>query len=230
MDSTRNEGTKSFPPRKPLWIACSKVIDMDQFLASLPKTVIALSAMVLALFLFRQISPPVTICQAQMDLFRDSQKNFLYAPKITNGLERIARIDQVIKSCKVDNSPGGCFELFVGLKKVSVDMHNIPEQCAEEAGEEKEIKGNIWKTLKLMVQMAWGERAPASHMQKNGWYDTSEISLYCELRRHAIRFYGKDEFNRWQEEMLKGMPKSENLTREQVWPRSILSTPCDLYR
>lgn len=186
--------------------------------------------MIVALIVIIMMNPPVTVCDAQLELFRDSQKNFLYAPPAERGMRIPAEVKRLTDLCMANNSPGGCFDLFVGLKKMAVDLRNIPEQCVERASSEPEIKQWLWNSLKLMVQIAWGDRPPASYMQKNGWFDSSEITLYCNLRRHAIRLYGQERFAQWQEEMLKSLPKSEGLTREQIWPRSILSTSCDAYR
>lgn len=203
---------------------------MDRFFESLPNSLKALGIMIAALVVIIIMNPPVTVCDAQMQIFRESQKNFLYPPPAEGGVRIPAQVKTLMDNCVNDNSPGGCFDLFVGLKKMVVDLRNIPEQCAEKAGEEPEIKAWLWRSLKLMVQIAWGDRAPASYMQKNGWFDTSEVTLFCNLKRHAVRLYGKDRFAQWQEEMLRNMPKAEGLTREQIWPRSILSTPCDAYR
>lgn len=203
---------------------------MEQLLASLPKPVIALGAMLIMLMVIYRMSPPITICDAQMEIFRDSQKRFLYSQRGESGLGLPARFDTVTKNCMDDNSPGGCFELFQSLKKTVVDMRNIPDQCVDTAAEEPEIQRSLWKTVKLMVQLAWGERAPASFMQKNGWFDSSDVTLFCELKRASIRFYGAEKVSEWQEGLLQNMPKAEKLTREQVWPRSLLSTPCDSFR
>lgn len=202
---------------------------MDQLLASLPKPLIAIVALVLGLLVIIRMNPPVTVCDSQLALFRDSQKNFLF-PKGGGELQAPSRIDQVVRTCMNDNSPGGCFELFQGLKKMVVDMRNIPDQCIETAAEEPVIQKWVWTNLKLMVQSAWGEKPPASYLQKNGWFDASEITIYCDLKRAALRFYGQEKFAQWQEGMLTGMPKADKLTREQVWPRSILSVACDSFR
>lgn len=204
---------------------------LDQLLSSLPKTVLAIGVMIIALVVFRQIQPPRSICDAQIEIFRDSQKKFLYASvPNSEGIALPSNIKRFTDVCKGDNSPGGCFELFLGLRKMAVDIKNIPDQCAEKASEEPEIDNWLWKSLKLMVQIAWGDRAPASYLQKNGWYDASEVTLFCDLRRQAIRIYGNERFSEWQETALKDLPKAEQFSREQVWQRNILSTACDLYR
>lgn len=203
---------------------------MDQILAVLPKTLIAIIVMVVALLVFRQIQPPKTICDAQLELFRETQKKFLFERLKVSDTELPSLARKMFDDCSDHNGPGGCFEYFELLKKMAIDLDNIPEQCAEATGEVAEVNQWLWKSMKLMVQMAWGERPPASYMQRNGWFDTSELTLFCSLRRQAVRIYGNERFTEWQEGMLQSMPQAASLTREQIWPLSILSTSCDIYR
>jgi hypothetical protein len=67
-------------------------------------------------------------------------------------------------------------------------------------------------------------------MQKTGWFDSSEIVLYCSLRRNVTSMYGQEYLRGWIEEQLKTLPQAETMRREDVWQRSILSTSCDAYR
>jgi hypothetical protein len=203
---------------------------VDQFLNSLPKTVLAIGVMIVGLFLIRQLQPPRTICDTQLESFRETQKTFLYSTTTLSGITKLSEVKRLTELCKQDNSPGGCFELFLGLRKMTADLKNIPDQCAEAAAGEKAITNWVWSSMKLMVQMAWGDRAPASYIQKNGWYDTSELTLFCNLKNQALRLYGQDEFKRWQQQALTDLPKADELGWDQVWQRNILSTPCELYR
>lgn len=203
---------------------------LDQLLASLPKTFIAIVVMVIGLLLIRQYDPPRTICDAQMELFRESQKKFLYPEPGSGMIKKSALVKTLFEHCKQNNSPGGCFEFFELLKKMSVDLSAVPEQCSEAVGEEEPIKKWLKESLKLMVLMAWGSKAPASYNLKRGWYDASELTLFCGLRRHVIRIYGQDDFAKWQEAILSSVPDADKLDRNQVWQRNLLSTPCDLYR
>lgn len=204
---------------------------MDQVIASLPKAFVAIVVLSLGLFFLRQVQPPVTICDAQMEIFKDSQKKFLYPQESENSaIKKSSLAAKLFEQCSNDNRPGGCFEFFENLKKMTIDLGNIPEQCIEAAGGQDEIRTWLWKPLRLMVQMAWGSRAPASYLQKNGWFDSSEITLFCSLRRHAKRLYGAEEFAQWQEGLLKELPDADKMNREAVWQRNLLSTSCDLYR
>ena len=167
-----------------------------------------------------------------MELFRDSQKKFLYRQPSEASIKKVVLVKTLFDECSNDNSPGGCFELFQNLKKMLADLQNIPEECAETAGAEPEVEKWLWQALKLMIDMAWGPKPPQSYMQKKGWFDSSELTLYCGLKHHAIRIYGQKTFSEWQEKILVSMPNPDKipLDRTQAWNRSLLSTQCELYR
>lgn len=202
---------------------------MDQFLSTLPKSVIAFGAILIGFVFIVLNDPPKTVCDSQLELFREAQKSFLY-PQKGSGLERPALIKELVEVCQHDNSPGGCFELFVRLKKLAVDLNNIPRQCSEKASAEPEISRWLWRSLKLMAQMAWGERAPASYSDKHGWFDGSDVALYCDLKKNAERLFGQEAFASWREGVIHELPQSDRLTREQLWSKTLFSTPCDSFR
>jgi hypothetical protein len=203
---------------------------MDQFLASLPKSFIAIVAIVITLLVLRQWDPPRTVCDTQIEYFKDAQKKFLYPESTSSEVKKQALVKTLFETCNNENNPGGCFEYFESIKKMLTDLKNVPEQCSEAIGEVPEVQQWTWKTLRLMVQMAWGPKPPISYIQKNGWFDSSELSLYCGLRQEAIRIYGREKYGEWQEQMLQSMPGAEKLDRNQIWQRHLLSTPCDLYK
>jgi len=202
---------------------------MNQLLASLPKTVVALGAIALGFLLIVLFDPPRTVCDSQMELFREAQKTFLY-PSSQRNIQKPPLIKELHAICQHDNSPGGCFELFQSLKKLSVDLDNIPRQCSEKAAGEAEIQQWLPKSLKLMVQIAWGEKSPLTYAQRHAWFDASDVALYCDLRKNAIRIFGESWFAQWRESIMKELPQADRMPREQLWQKSIFSTACDAFR
>jgi hypothetical protein len=202
---------------------------MDQFFSSLPKPLLAIGAILIGFLLIRLNDPPRTVCDVQMEIFRDSQKTFLYKQSKTE-LGQPSRVNQLYDLCVSETGPGGCFELFEGLKKLNADLRNIPYECSERAGSETEIKKWLTDSMKLMVRIAWGERMPAAHTLKNGWFDASELALFCDMKKSWVKMYGNEAYTVWREDLIKTLPKSDQLAREQVWQRSLLSTPCDSFR
>jgi hypothetical protein len=202
---------------------------VDQFIQSLPKTVLALLAIVIGFLLIIYFNPPHTVCDAQLDLFRESQRTFLYAAT-EKGFVRPPEIKHLYNTCQEDNSPGSCFEYFEKLKKLTTDLVNIPRECSATAAGETEISSWLWQSLKLMTQIAWGPKAPQSYLDKHSWFDASDVSLFCELKQNATRIFGEEKFAAWRETTMKELPQADKLSREQVWSKTILSTACDSYR
>lgn len=200
---------------------------MNQLLATLPKPLIAIVAILVGYILMRINDPPKTVCDAQMALFQESQKSFLYS---ATEFGKPSMAKEAYEICKADNSPGGCFEFFERLKRLNADLANIPEQCSETAAKDEKISTWLQRSLALMVQMAWGERAPASYVQKNGWFDGSEVALFCDLKRSTTHIFGDEVYAQWRESILTSLPDYQKIGREQAWAKSLVSTPCDNYR
>lgn len=203
---------------------------MDQFFASLPKPVLALGVILIGFALIVFNDPPRTVCDGQLELIRESQEEFLYFRRGAGGATKPALITELITRCKGDNSPGGCFELFQRLKKMQADLLNIPSSCSEDAMSDGNIKSGLLGSLKLMSQIAWGENAPTSVLKRNGWLDASDLALYCDLKKSAVRFLGQETFEEWRNGVISGLPGADLLEGDQPYQRSIFATPCSEYR
>ncbi|MES2855159.1 MAG: hypothetical protein V4692_04820 [Bdellovibrionota bacterium] len=203
---------------------------MDQFLASLPKTVVAVAVIVIGFLLIVMMNPPKTVCDSQLELFRESQKEFLYPVGLVAGEKKPPEAKRMFELCQSSNSPGGCFELFHNLKKLNADLVNVPAQCGSEALGEPAVKEWLFKSIKLMVQIPWGQRGPATVLQKTGWFDSSDLALYCDLSKTSSRLMGAEAFKAWRETVVSELPGIETGSREQVWGRSLFSIGCAAYR
>lgn len=202
---------------------------MDQLINSLPKTVVAIGAILIGFFLIVMNDPPKTVCDTQMELFRESQRTFLYAPPESK-LAKSILVKDLHKLCKDSNSPGGCFEYFQRLKKFVVDLENMPKTCADTVAAESAVKVWLWESLKIIAQISWGDRIPASYSRKHGWLDASDLALFCDLKKNAGRLYGDHVFAQWREEVLNSFPGADQVDREVLWRKSIFSTPCTAFQ
>ncbi|MCM2280870.1 MAG: hypothetical protein NDI61_03375 [Bdellovibrionaceae bacterium] len=200
---------------------------MDQLIASLPARVVAIAAIVLGFLFFMLNDPPKTVCDIQLEVFQKEQEKFLYPA--AKGVRK-PEIDKDLEMCRLGAGPGGCFELFRKLRKLAVDIENIPRQCTEDAAQRAEIRKGIWGSLKLMVMLAWGERPPLTYVQKNGWLDASDVALYCRLKQQAVELFGREAWMGFRDSSTKDLPGAAQLTREQIWQRSLISTACENYR
>lgn len=200
---------------------------MEQFLASLPTRVLAIGAIILGFLFFLLNDPPKTVCDVQLDIFQKEQDRFLYPS--ASGVQK-PEIDKAFEVCRQGAGPGDCFDLFRKLKKLALDVENIPRQCTGAASGRSEVKKGIWGSLKLMVMLAWGERPPLTYVQRQGWLDTSDVALFCRLKHQAVEIFGREAWIGFREAVVKDLPGAATLPKEQVWQRSLLSTACENFR
>lgn len=199
---------------------------LDQLIHSLPKTVLALIVIAVGFAVIVASDPPRTVCDSQLELFQQQQKEFLYSAQ--GGRPVMAQ--RFYEMCKQSNSPGGCFEFFLRLKKMNQDLDLIPQQCSETVAADSTLQNWIFKSMKLMMQISWGDRGPASVTRKNAWFDASDLSTFCDLKKHATRIYGIEKMDEWREGVLTGLPEADKLDHDSLYQRSLISTPCEAYR
>lgn len=203
---------------------------LDQFIASLPKTVLALIVILIGFVAIVAYDPPRTACDSQLELFKLQQKDFLYGPESHAGSSSPPLAKAMFAQCQDANSPGGCFEFFIRLKKMNDDLDLLPKQCSEAAASDDQLQNWIFKSLKLMAQISWGDRGPASANHRDGWFDASDLGLYCGLKKHATQIYGIEKMDAWRDGVLGSLPEAEKLDHDSVYQRSLLATPCEAYR
>lgn len=203
---------------------------MDQFINSLPKPVIGLIVVIVG-FIFIVINdPPKTICETQLQSFRHLQGTFIYGQSIDGSSKRPPLAQELHDLCLQENGTGGCFEYIQQLKRFTNDLKSLPRECSAVAASEQQIPYWLLKSLKLMAQIAWGERAPASYSRRHAWFDAADIAVFCDLRETAVRILGPDSFNKWRDDLIATLPEGASLSKEDAYRRSIFSTPCDAFR
>jgi len=200
------------------------------FILSIPKVILAFVVLVLGFGVIIYSDPPRTVCDSQLDIFKESQKEFLYSRPGLNNTVQGPLLSELYDLCQAGNSPGGCFEYFIRLRKMNQDLENVPTQCSTTVAEEKPVKTAIFGSLKLMAKISWGDRGPASTYKRTGWLDTSDLVVYCDLKRQAVRIFSQEYYDEWQTKTLSNLPESENIDPEQALQKSLFATSCDIYR
>ncbi len=201
---------------------------MGQFFASFSKTTLAFGAIVIGFIFIVLSDPPKTACDSQLELFMKVQGDFVYAR--TSGVSKQPLIKELYANCQVANSPGGCFEFFLRLKKLNQDLDSIPRQCSETMGADAPLKSWLLKSMTLMAQISWGDRGPASVTRRSAWFDTSDLALFCGLKKNASQLYGIEKVDEWREEVLGLLPEASKLDREQLFQKSLFATACEAFR
>lgn len=197
---------------------------MDELLRKAPKTLVAIVALIVGYFVIMAANPPRTLCDEQLDLFKQTQKSFL----ANQGKAQRSVAVQLHEQCKSENGPGGCFDYFLNLKKMVEDLERIPKSCGSALGEDALVKQWLLKSITLMTQIAWGEK-PTAQVQahRTGWMDASDFRLFCRIKVLSTRIFGEEEFGSFRDSLLASLPGAKELNREQIWSRSIFSLRCD---
>jgi hypothetical protein len=202
---------------------------MNQWLHSLSKNTIAFLAIVGGILLIVLSQPPHTVCDSQVAEIQESQKHFLYIDPPDSKVIKTTRYEVLRDRCKSSNDPGGCYELFEGIKVPLNDLNAFPAECGAALGGVAPVKKARWETVDLLVRLGWGSKPPTSYNAKFGWLDTADITLYCKLKTRISFMFGEPAWASFREKTMADLPGSKDLTRNQVWDMSLLSENCARY-
>lgn len=201
---------------------------MDQIMSLIPKWLLAVLVIgggIVAIILY---DPPHTVCESQLDVFRDAQKRFLFQYKVKKKTE-VPKYRMLVDQCKMTNDPGGCYELFQETRMMLNDLKSVPTECMPKAGEIREVKTALWEVTELMLRLAWGEKPPNAYREKFHWLDTADVSLYCGLKQAVIASYGDNAWDAFRVKISRSLPGADKLSDNDVWQKTLFSENCAAY-
>jgi hypothetical protein len=201
---------------------------LDRYLALIPKTTLAFLAIVGGILFIVFSDPPRTVCDAQIEVFKNAQKRFLYKDPKSKQIQT-TKYEKLIDHCRMTNTGGGCYELFQEVKIFLHDLGAVPTKCNSAIGGVSEVHKVLWDVTDLMVRIAWGDKPPEGYYAKFKWLDTADISLFCSLKSEVINVYGDAQWTAFREKMMTDLPGAKDLPRTQVWEMSIFSENCARY-
>jgi hypothetical protein len=216
-------------------------------LDQIPRPLLVFTVLLMGVALFFVLQKPHSVCASQLVLFKEAEAGQIYPRKVKTAT-RPPLFPRLVDNCKIGNSPGACYELFTGLRKILRDLQSGPQECLAELGEEAEIRKAVTSGTELLVRLAWGSRPPEQGLAKFGWLETLDLSLYCQLKAMYIKMYGDEEWEQFRQttqaklpgeaeiiqdgncvncETLKKAPAI--LSAEEIWLRSLFSLRCESY-
>lgn len=217
-------------------------------LNNLPRPVIVFGTLFIGVILFFVIQKPHSVCDSQLEVFRESQKGQIFTYKVKNS-NRPALYPRVVEACRMGNSSGACYEMFSILKKLMRDLNASPQECLVPFGEVAEVKKALNEGTQIVVQLAWGEKPPENAFSKFGWFQTADIGLFCSLKSTYLRVYGESGWNKFRLATHKKLPgeasvyengaclnceykkmANEKLSDEEIWVKSLFSVRCDQFQ
>jgi hypothetical protein len=213
-----------------------------------PRPIFVAGVLALGVAAFFYIQKPVTVCDLQVDVFKEAQAGQVFPKKIKN-IIRPPVYSKHVQVCKEGNSPGACFELFSFMKKFVRDLASAPTECLPNFGEIGEVKRVLSESSQMLVQLAWGDQPPQRGGARFGWLEAPDLALFCHLRDYYLRIYGQEKWDSLRvgtyEKLVGEKPVFENgkclncayrkrasevFSAEDLWALSIFSVRCEQYR
>ena len=200
-------------------------MNIEELIRRSPKPLVAFIVLSVGLILMLVFNPPRTACDKQFDYFVESQVGFLTPAKGSKQIKPL--FDQVYSNCKDGNSPGACFELFLGVGKMLDELERFPRECSSVVAGQGLVRKHLVASLDLLVKLAWGaEAVPTGFTSKHSWLDASDFRLYCRSRAMFTRLYGEEAMKAFRDKIHAELPGASEMSREAIWSRSIFSSNC----
>lgn len=198
---------------------------MDNFLNSLPRSVLVAGALAVGLLFIFIMNPPHTKCDSQFEIFQKAQTPFLYKDAEKKFMDETV-LQSSMKNCKDRNLPGSCFQFFEGLRILIKDLKTVSYDCRSEVLSKSEVTNSIWQSLGFIFEIAWGVQPPTSYLDKMGWLDSVHVSVFCELQSFAKEGYPVSDWEAFREKTLANLPGASTMDRKEVWNRSLFTLKC----
>jgi hypothetical protein len=189
----------------------------------IPKLLLGFIIIVLILLVLVYRDPPTTVCDIQMaelkkrlvkGFFQDDERGQYESGVMT-----------AFNKCMNTNSPGGCYDIFRRFDYFEKQIQSVPNQCGTDDSA-LFVRKALIKALKLMIQIAWGEKPPVNRYNKTSWLDASDIGLFCRLKRQFERLYGEAQWKTFAQSLIPKLPEATTLPRKDQWDLSMFSYSC----
>jgi len=201
---------------------------MNNLIKSLSKGTLAFLCIALGILVIVYMDPPHTLCNSEKTQLLETQNKFLEPdPAVKKAFKKAkSPNERLYNSCKESENSGGCLEYFLHIKKFMSDFEVTSMECRQSIYQTKKIKGVFNQSLKLMLNLAWGKAPPGKFQKKYAWFDQADIFLFCKIKNLTENSISESGWTKQREALLAQLPGAENLSRDQLWKSSLLSTSC----
>lgn len=202
---------------------------MDKWLQQLPKPILVIGALFLGTAFIVISDPPRTVCDIQISDFKESQKGMIFSRK-TDSEDEKTRLQRMQNICLQTNSVGGCLEYFRSLRILLGQVDKASYECRPKFFALKKVRVAFEEGIEVLLKAAWGEGPPQEVSDKYGWLEAYDMNLYCRVRDQLIFYRGKENWKKLKLKLLKSLPGTRAMPRQEVLRRSLLSESCKRFR
>ncbi len=197
-----------------------------QALANLSRGMLAFIIISVGIFLIVASNPPPTVCDSQYEHFETKTKGILFIDKKLKVKPTKTKFVLSFERCRAENSIGGCYEFFVLLKDILLELNNTPETCYSDFGGRAVIKETLTNSMELATRLAWGAKPPSNYREAPGWFETPNLVIFCDLKEKYTQFYGKNALPNYAKKLIPQLPGAGGMSFNSAWPLSMLAFNC----
>ena len=230
---------------------------LDDALAKIPKPILVLGVLALALGLIVYQNPLSDGCEVEITNFTREVTGLLTDYKTSKAKTQFAQINFLRDQCRQGNSQGVCVDYFKAIKRIADAVRASSNKCYPALQEDyPKLIGVLADGVKIMALAAWGEQPPDGIAQRLSWLTEGDIYAFCRSKNKLIELTSQEDFkslrqatysefpDRWPDSVplakraeiprpraLKSPSNpSGSLDEPGVYERSLFSLRCDLYQ
>lgn len=224
---------------------------MENFINSLPKPMLVLLVLIAAVAFFMIANPMHTICDTQLEVFKEAQKGNVFQNTVTvkGAKQKVpAGLAKAKEACQVGNSPGSCYTYFTNLRSIAVDIGKASSECTPVMFEVPEVSRALTDGIEVMARIAWGSQPPDEGFARFNWLQESELAVFCRLKNVYVRAAGEEKWDQLRKMIFQKLPgeavspqvdpnhpvmtpkpATQVFSEQELWNRSIFSIRCESY-
>lgn len=180
-----------------------------------PPHLLAFLILCLVLIVIFLAEPPHTPCDAQVEVFKTSQKRFLYEKNKSQSFS------STLSFCENNKTPGSCLEFFSGMRRLLADLHAPGSECEAVLLEEEVVKKSLLEAFEAITLLAWESKTQLTG--RKSWLDEVHLQVYCDLKNNLKK---KMNWSSLAHGIMSRMPNTNGMATQDIWSSSILSEPC----
>jgi hypothetical protein len=195
---------------------------MDTF-KNIPKPVLVLLILTIAAVVILLGDPPKDACDAQLEVFSETQAGRLSSLRGTVG----SLWARTAKYCNDTKTLGGCAEFYETVRFAIRDIQIATYDCVPRLLSEEWIQKTLIDSMTLMVKLAWGENVPELGPSMYGWHRPIELVVFCNLKNLIRRSLSDEEWEAYVRKTIHKLPHSSELNFNDGFGRSLFSVRCE---
>lgn len=187
---------------------------MNDILSKIPKPILVVAVLVIAVALFIVNDPLKDECEVQARNFERNMRGILTATKKNKKIQ-FALLGPMKENCRDGNSIGSCAEYFEALRKMANEMRSFKDKCQIKYAEENEaFLIHLSQALQTMALVAWGDKPPTGVAERAGWLIESQLRTFCTLKKSYLVLAGEENYRALRNRIYLEYP--------DVWPTSLV--------